>query len=444
MASLGPTVLISSRTGELGSSRRAAFRAVHDQRWVPLLYETEPSEFLITDRARSRTRSNIRSEKEMRNARRAMEKLLENADYFVGIYGTSLGDPMPVLSNLRPLEFEFLYFLMSKASPGKKPKLPISTNLRTCYHARIKLEGILRRLGDKSDKSAKSKKYRRIFQERMAMFLKMNRSDDPTSSLMYSTLLKISPIVKGGAVQRFTSSVDRPKDGYQLYRRPSSHLYKLVRDKIVSWEEKRVKAGKEADPRMQWISVISTQRVGTLLGVVKFVFDSGYNVSEIKMGLDDRKRRVVGLKVSPFRGADPDFHKALEKKYRRRVKYSEPELRDHKLKAPASRLRVIVADRPGMVVRILTALVLLGQNVLNVTIDSEDKAREFGLTEVKLREFDLTEVKLVFRQAARKCKFDLRAVMAELASSPGVYSVIPARSGASEPLVRPAVDIPRG
>jgi hypothetical protein len=155
------------------------------------------------------------------------------------------------------------------------------------------------------------------------------------------------------------------------------------------------------------------------LEIVKFAFDTGYNVSRINMGLDRAKKRVVGLEVSPFWGANREFYRRLKERYKGRISYCKPELIGHKWKGSAWKLQVVVADRPGMVVRILTALALLGQKVLSVAIGDREKESKF------LRELDLAEIDLIFQKGSKKCKFDLRAVMAELASSPGVYAVRP-------------------
>lgn len=46
------------------------------------------------------------------NERLTMNSLLNTADHFIGIYGTSLGEPSPQLNGLRPIEYEFVRFLV--------------------------------------------------------------------------------------------------------------------------------------------------------------------------------------------------------------------------------------------------------------------------------------------------------------------------------------------
>lgn len=225
------TVLISSRIDELGSSRRAAFRAVHDEGWIPLLYEMEPDEWMAAKRRPTRKEEHDAGKAAKRaNERLTMNNLLYTADHFIGVYGTSLGDPSAELSGLRPLEYEILRFLFTHKK-GETEKSVANYFLRDSSP-----DGVARnreRLHEAlSETCKKSSEYHAVFRDRMALFLKQPPSDVPASSLMYSTIHKLRGSASGKNVQFFRSCSGNVASVAVVYWRPSSHLYLKIRRQI--------------------------------------------------------------------------------------------------------------------------------------------------------------------------------------------------------------------
>jgi hypothetical protein len=123
-----------------------------------------------------------------------MNSLLNTADHFIGIYGTSLGEPSPQLSGLRPIEYEFVRFLVGhvlgneNASEERLADMFRSNPSPAGFRAaRDKLRRAVRSIYDESSD------YHKVFRERMALYLKKPPSDVSPPSSMYAIRLQVGP-----------------------------------------------------------------------------------------------------------------------------------------------------------------------------------------------------------------------------------------------------------
>lgn len=88
---------VSSRMKELGAERKAAIEMTHFSGHTPLYIETEPIKKTI-------------------EAKRVMDRLIEDADALISIYYLSEGKKEKILNDLTPIEYEFATF--SQRRPG--------------------------------------------------------------------------------------------------------------------------------------------------------------------------------------------------------------------------------------------------------------------------------------------------------------------------------------
>lgn len=439
------TVLISSRIDELGSTRRAAFRAVHDSGWIPLLYEVEPYEWLAAHIPPSSAQSRILqlSHVQRLNERLSMDGLLEKADHFIGIYGTSLGDQSPQLCGLRPLEYELLRFLHTHAFPhddSLSSLFSVGSSPETCQKARLALRRALSQIRKKGTA------YYKVFRKRVTLFLKIHAGDVPTSSQLYETILRHSPKKSAGPVRLFKSEPVQLPNGDTVYWRSSSRLYLKIRSRIREWSKRPlVGVAKESGDRLRWIKVRSLDRLGFALEVAEAVFYAGFNVRTILMGREskDSETRVMYLRVAPYLDKRPIKTLLADLCYKHRYEVSlfkgtpkKPE--PHRCLEPRWNLVAHVADRPGMLARVLTALALIKMRILNITIEqvTRKKGTSAGarnkVTLIFYRPLDSNcDDKPMQFQNKRKDPdlpesephLALDFIAAELTSIPGFYSV---------------------
>jgi hypothetical protein len=439
------TVLISSRMDELGSSRRAAFRAVHDEGWIPLLYEVEPDELIATHRSASSEESRNLQESHVQrlNERLSMDGVLDKAEHFIGVYGTSLGDPSPQLCGLRPLEYEFLRFLDTHASRRAREKgaslrrlFSMGSSPDNCHTARTELKHAFEQIRKNSSP------HHAVFQQRVAMFLKRNYGDVPASSLMYHTILSLNEGVSKGPVRFFSPKPQRLPHGETVYRRPSSDLYMQIRLQIREWRKKKLSPSQEPGAKKGafWIKVRSLERVGFALEVVEAVFYAGYNVLKLKMGQETRTSdtRVIYMQVEAYLSAPPkdELIEILCEKHRydaRPIGKPPTKLRRHVSEGQKWKLTTIVAHRPGMLARVLTALALNHMRVLSITLEPYESTSGGPRKRVRLT-FDKAPTDKTKRKKDQDppypedSQFALDFIAAELASLPGFYAVTPAQA----------------
>lgn len=458
------TVLISSRIDELGSSRRAAFRAVHDKGWIPLLYEIDPAEWLAAQgRGSEAARLTQQAYEKECNERLITNSILNAADYFIGIYGTSLGDPSTHLGGLRPLEYEILRFLdihMARETGEKLDWLEViyrpSCSPGVWAALRKRLSDALTNIGDPLSP------YHKVFRERMALFLKEPPSDVPASSLMYSTIFRLHAVTSGESKKRkesqksegivfFRSRKYQLSGGAVVYFRPSSHLYLKIRLQIQRWrnEAHLVRASRPGGNEVL-LEIRTKPSVGEVLHAVKSIFYEGYNVRYIRLGKKTNGARALYVRAAPFLHAGGDLVKTLEKTYHLDVRpYKEvpATLRDFSSRGNTWKLDIIVADRPGMIARALAALAILDMQVLGIGIHdfTPKNAAAPG---------PLHYVWLIFRRSKRavpnkpagkdfqypeNAQFRLECIAADLKSQPGFYSVM-LTNNSKRPLRRPELE----
>jgi hypothetical protein len=439
-----PAVIISSRLDELGSSRRAAFRAVHDEAWNPLLYETEPGEWLAAERRLPNKKEHARREAKRQSANTELTiNALLKADYFIGIYGTSLGDPSPQFCGLRPLEYEFLRFLMTHVWREQHRSVDTleqifqpSDSPDDIDKARGELEKALEEV------KIRSSLYYKVFWERMVLFLKQSRSDVPASSLMYSTILRLHRSVCRSRVKFFRSGVTRSNTDVVVYWRPSSHLYLNIRSQIQRWrkdEEKRSRKRKVVRrPRRRRavrLLIGTSEEIGFVLNVAKMIFYKGYTVKELSLGLGEKgkKDRRMYITAAPYLYARKDLRTSLKKKlpYVETTRTPFPTLAPLPSRGQRWTLKIIVADRPGMLARALAPLVHFDMQALKITVGEINKSTSvkgpFNLIEItfaksKLRQREGEVIERGFR-LPKKPQFALDCIASDLTSQPGFYSV---------------------
>lgn len=434
------TVLISSRIDELGSSRRAAFRAVHDEGWIPLLYETEPLAWLAAQRhARRKGQQPVQHVMQDNEIERlTMNSLLNTADHFIGIYGTSLGEPSPQLSGLRPIEYEFVRFLVGHVlgnENANEERLadmfrsnPSPAGFRA---ARDKLRRAVRSIYDESSD------YHKVFRKRMALYLKKPPSDVSPPSSMYAIINKLRRAVPGEQICFFTSEFEQVASGAVVYCRPSSHLYVKIRLQIQQW---RLNGDLPNTSRPQGgefsFEVVSREHVGAVLHVVRSIFYEGYNVRKLSLGMNEQAERVMHVTVKPYLHARGDLREQLNTHY-------GCEVRDcpnpHAVKPLSGdvairQLEMIVADRPGMLARALAALALLDMQVLEIRMEDAEHSGGPGrgprnhvwVTFEESRGSEVKKDKSMLHdfQLPDDRQFKLDFIAADLASQPGFYSVI--------------------
>lgn len=434
------TVLISSRIDELGSSRRAAFRAVHDEGWIPLLYEIEPDEWLAAQRRafrREDRRIQEPTSKEV-NERLTMNSLLNQADHFIGIYGTSLGDPSAGLNGLRPLEYEVVRFLTAhvlrksgKRHDSMEDVFRKSATPEGFHAARENLRRVLAACKEPGP-------YREIFRDRMALFLKEPPGDVPASSLMYSTIYRLQRFASDKEVDVFRSRFATLESGAVVYQRPSSHLYLKIRLQIRRWKRNRRLQNivrPEGDELL--LQVKSEPEVGYVLHVVKSIFYEGYNVRTLCLRKKSNGDRVMYARVVPYLHAGNALVENLRNIYYCQVRPCEkiPEaLQSHSRRGLAWRLEIIVADRPGMLARALAALALQDMQVIDMQIEDVERTKGPG-------HGPRNHISVIFKKSGQRrpslsprtekdfsypqdYAFALDVIAADLSSQPGFYSVV--------------------
>lgn len=107
-------VFISSRIEELRHERDTAYAACFERGFLPLMFEVEPIEDL----------------------KLTIDQMVDNADYFLGIYFHTVGSPHFNLMSLTPIEYELCRFIRMRCQLFKK---------QTC-NKRIECYAVLRRL----------------------------------------------------------------------------------------------------------------------------------------------------------------------------------------------------------------------------------------------------------------------------------------------------------
>jgi hypothetical protein len=444
-----PTVLISSRIDELGAARRAAFRAVHDEGWIPLLYEVEPDQWLINLLYAPSHESLAfqRTNRARINERLSIDNLLHKADRFIGVYGTSLGDPSPQLGGLRPLEYEFVRFLSKHVSAKQGVPDPLEhlfhgASASSCEEVRSVLVSALAELCNESSP------HHAVFLERMAIFLKRNQGDVPASSLMYHTIHKLQRALPHTVVGFFMPRAIEVSERRTVYRRPSSHLYIRIRERIRGW--RRLYEPLEASVHASdpfWIRIESTKRVGFALEVVECVFNAGYNVLDINMGQETTNTRSLYMFVAPYLNVrvNQTVVEALDECHvLAEVCESPPKsLQPLTANGPVWHLQTIVANRPGMLARVLTALALIHMRVLNIKfMPGQSTAVTDNRSHIDLWFEHDSNYPVGFADPdlpyPDDTQFLLDCIAAELTLLPGFYSVSPAQlwsSASNEDLI---------
>jgi hypothetical protein len=429
---------------ELGSSRRAAFRAVHDEAWNPLLYETEPDEWLAAERRIPNKKEHARREAQRKSVNEELTiNALLRADYFIGIYGTSLGDPSARFCGLRPLEYEFLRFLMTHVWREAHRSLETLAQIFQPSDSPDdidKARGELRyALGKVTDRSSR---YYKVFCERMVLFLKESHSDVPASSLMYSTILRLYRSVSRSHVKLFKSGVTRSDQEVVVYWRPSSHLYLNIRSQIQRWkkdEEKRNRKRKVVSRgrrrREVCLQIGTSEEIGFVLNVAKMIFYRGYTVKELRLGLGEKDRddRRLYIRAERYLYARQDLLTSLKQKLPDvdTVRTPFPTLAPLPSRGRRWTLKIIVADRPGMLARALAPLVHFDMQVLKITIGQKTEPMgakgpfnfiELIFTKSKLGQRKGEVIERGFR-LPKKPQFALECIASDLTSQPGFYSV---------------------
>jgi hypothetical protein len=435
------TVLISSRVDELGAARRAAFRAVHDAGWIPLLYEVEPDQWLTTLLAApsDEDRNVLKANRARINECVSIDSLLYKAEHFIGVYGTSLGDPSPQLGGLRPLEYEFLRFLEMHVARKEgvpdplKHMFPVASSPSNCQDARDSLILALRKLCDPSTI------HYAVFVERMAVFLKRHYGDMPASSLMYNTIHKLQSTLPHTLVGGFMATPIELPGGQTVYRRPSSDLYLKIRDRVRAWLERpepRYAISHQGTPF--WVRIRSTDHVGFILAVVDTAFNAGYNVLDVRMGKESPDTRSVYILTAEYLNQQHHERHLLSSLEKHGITTKESPSTDlQPLDSNGGevwQLETIVANRPGMLARILTALALYHMRVLNVAFPRQNLDDGYsGESRVRIEltfERDSThadENSNPDQSHLNDPEFALDFIAAELTLLPGFYSVSPAR-----------------
>ena len=433
------TVLISSRMDELGSSRRAAFRAVHDEGWIPLLYEIEPDEWLAAQRRTSNKEEDPDQESQRKsvNERLTIKNLLQPADHFIGIYGTSLGDPSAQFNGLRPLEYEILYFLMAHVLRRQGQKLDSladifrqSTTPEGFRAARTRLRDAL--VGIRKNSSD----YHKVFCERMALFLKEHPSDVPASSLMYSTLHRLYRSSSRSRVKFFKSGITTLPTGV-VYWRPSSQLYLKIRLQIQQWRRNQSlpSISRQQQGGEFGLKILTNEGLGFVFNIVKAIFYEGYNVRKLRLGMEKNGDRVIYMKVAPYLHAGKDLITNLTQKYSYIVEpvgKKFPALRPLPSQGQRWRLDILVADRPGMLARALVPLAHFDMQVLDIRIGIKKSKMgvrgphnriqaTFKRSKIGQRKGEVIDKGL---QRPKNPQFALDFIAADLTSQPGFYSVI--------------------
>lgn len=424
---------------ELGSSRRAAFRAVHDEGWIPLLYEIEPDEWLAAQRRTSNKEEDPDQETQRKsvNERLTIKNLLQPADHFIGIYGTSLGDPTAQFNGLRPLEYEILYFLIAHVLRRQGKDLDAladifrqSTSPEGFRAARNRLRDALVGIRRKSSDSHK------VFCERMALFLKEPPSDVPASSLMYSTLHRLYRSSSRSRVKFFKSGITTLPTGV-VYWRPSSQLYLKIRLQIQQWRRNQSlpSLSREQGPEF-CMKIVTRPNLGFVFNIVKAIFYEGYNVRKLRLGVEPDGDRVMHMKVGPYlhAGNDKELITNLSEKCNCVVERAGkiPVLPPLPSQGRRWRLDIILADRPGMLARALAPLAHSEMQVLDIRIDV-DKTKMGVRGPRNLIEVTFKKAKRGQRkgevidkglQLPKDPQFALDFIAADLTSQPGFYSVI--------------------
>jgi hypothetical protein len=345
------TVFISSRMDETGTSRKAAFEAVVESGFVPLMFEAMPALSLQVDSDQIVKVSSGDARKRLRARRREerleIDKLIRSADCFIGIYANSMGDPEPTLCGQPPIVYELLRFLvqteMRRRSipqhridrrlgllfplPPDDYKFQITDNTRlekeeeriwsqledlgkaelACEQEmedyerrrvkeRVELPAPVRRVLDRKENG-----YARAFFFHAKLFAKIVNGDVPMSSRM-ARLIKRKPHNEYGSFRQERLDV---KGALPAYFPAPVLLHRLV-GKWLRWiESTPLMGGNKRSPRSR--TRVSIEIVGTdpksggyLLSMCQPIFVEGFDIRGVRLGKLSSGKRAISCLVEPY------------------------------------------------------------------------------------------------------------------------------------------------
>jgi hypothetical protein len=440
--------------GETNSSRRAAFEAIVEAGADPLLFENMPVvsleeiggagmvKGLVPPQTQEATPVHGRLDDWMRRVlqRKRMNRLLENSDYFVGIYAETMGVTDPYLNDRTPIEYELLRFLVSWQlmslveagamsapershelerlfpSPTDAGQIPlpaqeleaVASRVRTelsalghvqrllgptallGHRAACRLQSVLRELQG-------TLTYAHVFADRVRLFVKQPVDDRPLSASLINMVL--------GAPYTVIKSDPVPHAHGTLYVQEAAILHQ----RVYEWVKERPrKVGSSHEPLVV-VALNTEDEPGYLELFCRDIFRAQFNISKIECGVCGGQR-ALGCQLRSYHGPTSPTElsrrcKQLAEHLRASlnsigtrkevvVRCSEEAKIDVRLSdirpwvtaMPSAEsdaiaicfLQVFVADVPGMMYRIVEIVSSKGGNVADIQVpEAPPSTKEF-------------------------------------------------------------------
>lgn len=351
------TVFISSRIEELGGSRRAAFDAVLESGLIPLVFEQFPDrrydEGTLSSAHPAPAKSGLANFRQRVNDRRYEQRahiddLLSFADLFIGIYADSMGSRDSFLNGLRPIEYEFVRFMLLASNEGNQqfriddyfPRVDVTgvNGMRQyqTHEVEPKTRDIMREIGrqlsawkygdwliervsaQEGDSLAarsvtqlplsngvrrqlqeavlamkEELPYAKLFDQRVRLFEKRYNDDRPISSHLVRNMMR-KP-----SVEYRSYSEPEVGTGRLVHFPNTSHLFRKTYE-WLSLVAPQGRGGIESSVCCGILVALDTkQHPGYLLRVLQHVYHNGFNVEGICFTTQNRKPGIA-VAISPF------------------------------------------------------------------------------------------------------------------------------------------------
>lgn len=410
------TVFVSSRFDELGSSRCAAFRAINDNGCAPNFFEAEDYRAKTTARS---TTTELASQRERDKA--LIDRLVDSAECFVGIYAFSLGTRHPQYGNLSPIEYEFLRFVLGRISREKRDAVlggpsgqqtrvidarpALAWTLALCCRRTPDLGEPCEALSDwvkgSTWKPTIAKRAQAALQ-RTLLLLKESSGDRP---IMYS-LATMACLIN---MERYSSRDSKLNLPVPVYHTPFRELYSKISKAVAGWRSDHTPA--RVDRWETTIAISSTPTLGFLADLLNCLYMEFVNVERIEMGYHgSTANRIVRLTVSSssLSRLQSSLKHVLDR-YEPAMLSPRAKLVAHKQEAKRHALEVIVANYPGYILRVLSCVAANRGNVVHVDIRNVGPEPASRLHATMAIECPAAE------------EIEQSAIEAELSVRPGIY-----------------------
>lgn len=333
------TVFISSRMEETSNARRVVFDGVLDAGMLPLSFETMPP-----------LKDELSREDRKLQEREVLDRIISFSDFFVGLYADTMGEREAYLCMMRPIEYEFLRFMMQAEMRSRipaTPELEIRRRLRRLFPSpsddRVRATGgygtdlrveiirmqkevehleLLKRAYEQEIVQKKEYKalfrkamstmpFARVFEKRVKLFQRVRK----TNGVMASELAYVLQHKSVTDFGKYAKGCDSPngasdQSAFPSYFSTAQILYSSVYD-WCSDKRRKVSGAESSDARKASGSgrrtcflVRGTQDThGYLQLVCKQIYEFGFNLVSTAIGRINAQYghgRGIAVEVEPF------------------------------------------------------------------------------------------------------------------------------------------------